>query len=324
MNFPSLPATIPTNSTLDSMSHQARTFASKSRARRTVEGYRSDWLRFQRWCMNRSLQESPASPSTVADYLISATSGPDARKVGTIGRWLAAISSAHRFAGLPDPTQDPAVQLVWQGIRRELGTRQHGKTALLTHDIKRMVEPLTDSPLDARDRALLLVGFASMLRRSELVALDVDDLTSTDDGLKILVRKSKTDQQGAGQEIGIPFGEHPSTCPVLALRRWLDLATITHGAVFRQVRRGGHITARRLSSQVVGLIVKNRASGAGIDATNLAGHSLRRGLATSAARAGVSNRSIQRQGRWKSPTMVDRYVEDAALFVDNAAARVGL
>lgn len=187
-----------------------------------------------------------------------------------------------------------------------------------------MVAPLTDSPLDVRDRALLLMGFAGMLRRSELVALDVADLEETDEGIKVTIRRSKTDQQGEGQTIGIPRGLHLETCPVLAVRRWLSIATITDGPVFRQVRRGGSVQMAGITAQVVALVVKHRAEAVGLDPVPLAGHSLRAGLATSAARAGVADRSIQRQGRWKSPAMVGRYVREGELFRENAAAAVGL
>jgi site-specific recombinase XerD len=323
MDSTTLPAPV-TISTFDTMSEESRRFASKSRARRTVEGYRSDWSRFKLWCQGRNLRSLPTDPATIADYLTSATSGAQARKAGTIGRWLSAISSAHTAAGQPDPTKVPAVQLVWQGIRRTIGTAQVGKSPVLVDQLRRMVAPLSNAPLDLRDRALLLLGFAGMLRRSEIVALDVADLAESEEGIKVTIRRSKTDQEGQGQTIGIPRGLHPETCPVLAVRRWLELATITDGPVFRQVRRGGHVQMARITPQVVALVVKYRAEAVGLEPVTLAGHSLRAGLATSAARAGVADRSIQRQGRWTSPAMVGRYVREAELFRENAAAAVGL
>jgi integrase len=185
------------------------------------------------------------------------------------------------------------------------------------------VSALPTNPRWLRDRALLLVGFAGGFRRSELAALGMADITETEDGLKVLIRRSKTDQEGEGRTIGIPYGSDPRTCPVRAYRAWLKASGITDGQIFRHFhnRKMGE---RAISPQAVALIVKRAAERAGIDATDLAGHSLRSGLATTAAKNGASERAIMRQTGHKSVQMVRRYIHEAELFHDNCAGKLGL
>jgi integrase len=187
-----------------------------------------------------------------------------------------------------------------------------------------MIVGLPESLLGERDRALLLVCFAGAFRRSELVSLDVADVSFTRDGLVIRLRRSKTDQEGEGRTIGIPYGSRPMTCPVRALKEWLDFSGITAGPLFRPVNRHGQVLATRLSDRGVARVVQRAAAAAGLDPTDVAGHSLRAGLATSAAAAGVSERAIMAQTGHKSLPMVRRYIRDGSLFIENAAAGVGL
>jgi integrase len=191
-------------------------------------------------------------------------------------------------------------------------------------DLRRMIVGLPESLLGERDRALLLVCFAGAFRRSELVSLDVADVSFTRDGLVIHLRRSKTDQEGEGRTIGIPRGSRPMTCPVRALKEWLDFSGITAGPLFRPVNRHGQVLATRLSDRGVARVVQRAAAAAGLDPTDVAGHSLRAGLATSAAAAGVSERAIMAQTGHKSLPMVRRYIRDGSLFIENAAAGVGL
>jgi integrase len=186
-----------------------------------------------------------------------------------------------------------------------------------------MTAALPGSLLGLRDRALLTLGFAGAFRRSELVALDVTDISFTADGLEVALRRSKTDQEAAGRKVGIPYGSLRITCPVRALRAWLDAAVITEGAVFRSVNRWSAL-GDRLSDKAVALVVKRHAATIGLDATKFAGHSQRAGLATSAAKAGKSERAIMNQTGHRSAAMVRRYIRDASLFSDNAAAGIGL
>jgi site-specific recombinase XerD len=187
-----------------------------------------------------------------------------------------------------------------------------------------MVLALPEGPLGLRDSALLLLGFAGALRRSELVGLDVEDLGFEQAGVVLTLHRSKTDQEGQGQVIAVPYGRHEATCPVLAVRIWLDASGITAGPVFRAVDRHGNVANGRLSDRAVATIVKRSAEAAGLNPADYAGHSLRSGMATAAARAGASERSIMNQTRHRSVAMVRRYIHRGQMFADNAAGQVGL
>lgn len=306
---------------LEQLAEEAFEFAQASKAAATVRAYRSDWRDFTAWCDCRALVALPASPETVALYITDLAGWA---KCSTIGRRLAAISQAHQTAGHESPTQTPRVRTTMAGIRRTIGVAQQGKVPVLTADLRRMVGTLDDRVIGIRDRALLLVGFAGAFRRSELVGLDVADITDGADGLTVLLRRSKTDQEGVGRKIGLPYGSSPATCPVRAYRAWLEASGITDGPVFRPVDRHGRVRPGRLSGNAVALIVKRTLSNAGVDSANYAGHSLRAGLATSAAQAGASERSIMAQTGHKSLPMVRRYIRDGNLFRENAASMVGL
>jgi len=252
-------------------------------------------------------------------------------KASTLQRRLSAISQAHQVAGLETPTRNAMVMLVWAGIRRTHGSAQEGKAPALVEDLRTMVAAMAPRRrgqpwqlLELRDRALLLLGFAGAFRRSELVALDVEDLAFSRAGLAVHLRRSKTDQEGEGRRIGIPRGQQPETCPVAALQAYLKAADIETGAVFRGTNHG-RIQQSRLSDQSVALVVKRRAEAVGLDPEQLAGHSLRAGLATSAAAAGASERSIMAQTGHRSVTMVRRYIREGELFhPGNAASVAGL
>jgi integrase len=183
---------------------------------------------------------------------------------------------------------------------------------------------LPDSLLGVRDRALLLLGYAGAMRRCDLVGLDVTDLAFGDEGLVVVVRKSKTDQVGAGRKIGIPFGQRAETCPVRAVQVWLEESAIGEGPVFRSMNKHGHVLEQRLSGKAVAEVVKRSLVAAGKSARQFAGHSLRAGLITQAAMAGVSERAIQDQSGHKSLAVMRRYIRDGSLFRENAAAKVGL
>jgi integrase len=245
-------------------------------------------------------------------------------KPATIDARLAAISAAHRAAGYDSPTKEEPVRLVRRGVRRTLGTAQRQVHPVTVPELRTMLEGLGIDPAGCRDRALLLLGFAGALRRSELVGLDVADVTEGADGLTVRLRRSKTDQEGAGRTVGIPFGSNPVTCPVRAWRAWLEISGITEGAAFRPVDRYGYIGPTRLSTQAVALVLKRHAVRAGLDPAELAGHSLRAGLATSAAAVGVPERVIALQTGHKGTAMLRRYIREGSLFRENAASAVGL
>jgi site-specific recombinase XerD len=299
----------------------ARDYLAASRAENTTRVYRTGWAQFTAWCDEHGVVALPASAETVACYLadLARTAKPS-----TIDARLAAVSAAHRAAGHYSPTKAEAVRLVRRGVRRTLGTAQRQVRPVTVSDLRTMVQGLGTDPPGCRDRALLLLGFAGALRRSELVGLDVADVTEGTDGLTTRLRRSKTDQEGVGRTVGIPYGSNPATCPVRAWRAWLEVSGVTEGPAFRPVDRHGHIAETRLSGQAVALVLKRHAARAGLDPGEVAGHSLRAGLATSAAAAGVPERVIAEQTGHKGTAMLRRYIREGSLFRENAASAVGL
>jgi site-specific recombinase XerD len=303
---------------LDTLVSRAREFVSQSKAEATKKAYASDWSSFTTWCQSFGFRALPASPETIATYISCLVS--HGRKVATIQRSLVSISQAHKMGGFHTPTSDALVREVLKGVRRSLGTAQVQKAPALPDQIKAMLATLPDDLLGVRDRALLLLGFSGGVRRSELVDLDVADIEFTADGLVVTIKKSKADQESLGRKIGIPYGSCPATCPVRSLRTWLDAAGIRRGSVFRPVGRWGHVGDGRLDDRAVARVVKKYASMTGLDPEKYAGHSLRAGLATAAAKAGKSERSIMNQTGHRSVQMVRKYIRDGGLFLENAAA----
>jgi integrase len=301
--------------------NNAREYAEQAVARSTRRAYRSDWKAFEGWCQAHALHALPALPGTLVAYL-----GDEASRlsVATLGRRLTTISQAHKSQGFDSPTSKPEVRLVMAGIRRTKGTAQAAKAAILTQDLRHMVAALPATTVGLRDRALLLLGFAGALRRSELVALDLRDLEFTSEGIAVTIRRSKSDQEGEGRTVGIPRGRCLGTCPVEAVQRWLELAGIKDGPVFHRVSRGGRVLGGRLSAQTVALVVKRSVKVVGLDSKNFAGHSLRSGLATSAAAAGASEREIMDQTGHRSLIVARRYIRRGSLFKNNAATTAGL
>jgi site-specific recombinase XerD len=292
----------------------ARGYAQDSRAGSTQRRYRNAWSNFTSWCDSEDLGALPAEPSTVASYL--AARADLGRKAATIDLELTAISEAHKAAGLSSPRSHPVVIGTRKGIRRRLGVAQAQKAALSASQLRSMLVALPNRLGGVRDRAPLLLGFAGAFRRSELAGLDLQDLTFCSEGLKVLLRRSKTDQEGHGRTVGIPASSDPALCPVRAVRSWLEAGGIAAGPVFREVSRYGQIGGARLASRVVGTVVKRAAAAVGLDATKLAGHSLRAGYATSAAQAGKPIFAIRQQTGHKSVAMVSRYVRAVDLFKD--------
>ncbi len=292
-----------------------------SKAENTLRGYRADWREFHAWSEGHGLCPLPASPETVAAYIAECAGR---LKVGSIQRRLNAIAEAHKAMGLDSPTHAAVVANTMKGIRRTKGTAPVQKAAALTDDIRAMVDATDSGVIGARDRALILLGFAGAFRRSELIALDVADCSFCKDGLTVTLRRSKTDQDGVGRKVGIPYGGNPDTCPVRTVQGWIEQAAISSGPLFRSISRHGKVRPGGLSSNDVARVVKKLAERAGLDAAKYAGHSLRAGHATSAAIAGASERSIMNQTGHRSVQMVRRYIRDGSLFRDNSAGKLGL
>jgi site-specific recombinase XerD len=298
-----------------------REYIRASKAENTLRGYQSDWREFCDWCAAASAMALPATPETVSSYIVDCA---ERLKPGSIQRRLNAITEAHKATGAEPPTHAAMVRNVMKGIRRTKGTAPTQKAAAVTDDIRMMVDASEDGLIGARDRALLLLGFAGAFRRSELVGLDVEDCVFGKDGLVVMLRRSKTDQEGAGRKVGIPYGANPETCPVRVVQAWMEQAGVTGGPLFRSVNRHGQLQATRLSDLTVARVVKKLAALAGLDPAKYAGHSLRAGHATAAAMAGASERSIMKQTGHRSVQMVRRYIRDGSMFRENSAGKLGL
>jgi integrase len=235
---------------------RARDFARHSKAENTLRGYRGDWKDFCGWCGARELCPLPATPETVAAYIAECAGR---LKVGSIQRRLNAIAEAHKAVGVESPTSSGMVRNTLKGIRRTMGTAPVQKAAALTDDIRSMVAVTDAGLIGSRDCAMILLGFAGAFRRSELVGLDIDDCRFGKDGLTIILRRSKIDQDGAGRKIGIPYGSNPETCPVRTVQGWMEQASIVGGPLFRSITRHGHLRPGRLSGIDVARVVKKLA-----------------------------------------------------------------
>lgn len=305
-----------------SLAAKAEEYVSAAKAKNTIRAYKADWHHFEQWCDRNGLRALPAEATTICMYLATYA---DVHSVGTLSRRITTISEAHRASGYSiDFRTHPQLTALWAGIKRTKGTLQHGKAALLTSDLKRMVAVLPQSTLGIRDQAVLLLGFVGAFRRSELVALNVEDLRWSEGGVEVTVRRSKTDQFGQGTLKAIPYSSDPALCPVRALKRWLGVLGMQDGPLFVRIGKGGAILQSRLGDRAVALILKRQASVAGLDERKFSGHSLRVGFVTQAALNGATDREIMAQSGHKSRTMVDRYVRVARIWDSNAATRLGL
>ena len=297
--------------------HTAQDYARANRAPNTLHAYRAAWRAFAAWCAEHNYSALPADPLAVADYLAHAAQH---HKASTLGVHVAAIRAAHRAAGHADPTADERARAVLRGIRRVHGQPPAQREPLTLDDLRALARACGDDLPGLRDRALLLVGFAAALRRSEIVALDVEHVR-INGVLRITIARSKTDQEGQGATKTIPRLADAELCPVRALRAWLDAAGIGSGAIFRSVNRWGKL-GRRLSPYDVARIVKRRAEAAGLDARMLAGHSLRAGFATTAALAGLDAVAVAEVTGHRNLNTLRRYIRAAGRVQADAISRV--
>lgn len=309
---------------LEELIQKAKHFVTAAKAPATLKTYRNDWRDFESWSRDHQLTSLPSTPEIVALYIADRAS---TLASGTITRRLTSITKAHQakgFTSSPATTRHFVVGETLKGIRRTIGTAQHGKDPLLSADIRRIVAARREDLIGIRDSALILVGFAGGFRRSELAFINVCDLKFSADGVVVSVRKSKTDQEGAGREVGLPFGTVQDTCPVRSLRQWLDNAGIKEGPVFRSVGRYGHVSRRGLHKDSIGKLLKRAAKRAGLKVDELSGHSLRAGCVTQAAMNGVREFVIMRQTGHKTVATLRRYIRSGDIFRENAAAGLGI
>jgi integrase len=305
------------------LSDAARIYASEAAAENTKRAYRAAWEDFVDWCAAGNHTSLPAAPEVVGSFLAERAS---THKAASLTMRLVAIGQAHRLKGHRLDRKHPAIRETMKGIRRTHGTAPAKKAAADVVVLRDALSELAKipGPRALRNRTLLLVGFAGALRRSELVALDLADIRFVPEGMVLTLRRCKTDQEGQGTEIAIPYGQSERTCPILTLRAWLAAAGITGGPVFVSVNRGGAIGTSRLSPIDVARVVKATVAAAGGNSADFSGHSLRSGFITSPARADVAERHIQNQSGHRSLPVLRGYIRRGSLFVDKAAAKVGL
>ena len=295
---------------------RAQVFAQAQHAASTQRAYLSDVSIFNGWCYTRDLDALPATPQTVAMFL--ADQAEEGTAVSTLSRRIAAIRYVHSLSHLESPTNSELVKATLKGIRRVKGSTPEQKAPATAEILNDMLRHIPDTLQGLRDKALLLLGFAGAFRRSELAALTVDDIQETQMGLRITIKKSKTDQENQGQQIAIYQGERFKV--VDALKTWCDAANITQGAVFRPLAKGGKVLASPLSTKTIAKTVKHYAALAGLNPEDFAGHSLRAGFITSAAERGASLFKMMEVSRHKSVETLKGYVRRAELFKDHAGA----
>jgi site-specific recombinase XerD len=299
---------------IDQSTFQAATnYLTAAKSKNTRESYKKDWAQFERWCEARGLRSLPASSGNVALYL--ADRANTGSKTSSLRRYLVAISQAHRMAGFETPRRETIVKELIKGIARTHGTEQKHKKAITVDQLRAMISACDpETAMGLRDRAILLLGFAGALRRSEIARLNVEDLEICPEGLTIHLRRSKTDQGGKGRKIGIPYAKEPDLCPVWAV--WKHLAKRPErGPLFTTKGSGG----RRITGKVVYRLIKKLCARIGIDPALFSAHSLRAGFITAAVRAGKPSVDIMRHTGHRSLSVFHRYIEQGTLFDSNPA-----
>lgn len=294
----------------------------KAKAFNTIKSYASDWNDFSDWCQHQQLKDLPAEPETIVNYINDLA---DNAKANTVSRRITAISENHIAAGFGrnNPAHTGLVRNAMMAIRREKGTFQHGKSPILLETIHLLSECFDEQDIvSLRDRAILFLGFAGAFRRSELVNVQLEDLTFSAEGLMVFIPQSKGDQLGRGNYIAIPYAPDPHICAVHAVEQWILAAQLQSGPLFRPFKKNKELRDTQLSDKSVALIVKKYIKKIGLNEHNFAGHSLRRGFATSAAQHDIDALTIMRQTRHKSEKMVHRYIEQGNMFKENPLNRM--
>ena len=297
-----------------------------SKAKNTIRAYKSDFKDFGLFCTQNGFKSLPSEPKIISLYLTQ-LSTKDV-KISTIKRRLVSIGVIHKLKGYYLDTKHPLILENLMGIKRRKGSIQNGKKPLLINNLKRLINAIDHQKKEQikifRDRTIILIGFSGGFRRNEIVSLDYDDLDFVEEGLKINVKRSKTDQFGEGSIKGLPYFDNSQYCPVLSIKKWIEISKINSGSLFRRFTKGSNLSEKRLTDQTVALLIKEYLDLAGIDSKNYSGHSLRSGFATTAAEAGAEERTIMAMTGHKSTEMVRRYIKDANLFKNNALNKIKL
>ena len=295
-----------------------------SKAVNTIRAYKSDFKDFGAFCVKHSFKALPTEPKIVALYL-TYLSGKDA-KMSTLRRRLVSISIMHKLKGHYLDTKHPVIIENLMGIKRRKGSIQKGKKPILINHLKAIVNVINKEKIEeikkARDKAIILVGFGGGFRRTELISIDCEDLEFVAEGVKITIKRSKTDQFGEGMIKGLPYFANETYCPVAHLKKWIKISDIKDGPIFRRFVKGCSLTSNRLTDQSVVLLIKSYLKLAGIENKNYSGHSLRSGFATVSAESGADERSIMAMTGHKTTQMVRRYIKEANLFKNNALNKI--
>ena len=299
------------------LSEKAKRRLRKSKADNTLRAYSADWNDFSDWCAYQKKPALPTAPETIVNYINELA---DNAKANTVARRVTAISENHiaaGFSGARNPAKDGMVRAAVAAIRREKGTFQRGKTPILMETLYLLADCFGDDLVSKRDKALIFLGFAGAFRRSELVRVQLTDIAFSPEGMTIFIPQSKGDQYGHGATIAVPYAPDEEICAVRAVQDWIHAASLKGGPLFRPFTKTHTLRTTQLSDKSVALVVKKYAKLAGLNEAAFAGHSLRRGFATSAAQHDVDALSIMRQTRHKSEKMVHRYIEQGNIFKEN-------
>ena len=294
-----------------------------SKANNTLKAYKSDFKDFGSFCAKHGFKSLPSEPKIVSLYLTNLSKN---FKMSTLKRRLVSIGMVHKLKGHYLDTKHPIIIENLMGIKRVKGSIQQGKKPILINHLKSLINVIDEQNIKEikkiRDKSLILIGFGGGFRRTELISIDYEDLEFVKEGLKIFIKRSKTDQFGEGMNKGLPYFTNEQYCPVINLKKWLDISEIKSGPIFRRFTKGSNLTKDRLTDQTVVLIIKNYLNLAGIDNTNFSGHSLRSGFATVAAESGADERSIMAMTGHKTTQMVRRYIKEANIFKNNALNKI--
>jgi site-specific recombinase XerD len=297
-----------------------------SKAINTIRAYKSDFKDFGAFCTKNSFKILPTEPKTVSLYLTSLSMKE--AKMSTLRRRLVSIGVIHKLKGHYLDTKHPIIIENLMGISRKKGNYQRGKKPILINQLKAIINVIDNNKTEEikkiRDKTIILIGFGGGFRRAELVYIDFEDLEFVTEGVKIIIKRSKTDQFGEGMIKGIPYFSNKTFCPVLHLKKWIDLSYIKSGPLFRKFNKGYGLSNKRLTDQTVALLLKSYLTEAGIENKNYSGHSLRSGFATASAESGADERSIMAMTGHKTTQMVRRYIKEANLFKNNALNKIKL